>query len=346
MRHPDISVVMSVYNGSNHLKPAIESILNQSFSDFEFLIINDASTDNSLGIIKSYDDKRIVIINNEGNLGLTKSLNKGITLAKGDYIARMDCDDICVSTRLQKQYDYLEDNKDIAVCGTNYNIISGSNSNFPLDNETLKVKLFQGKNLVAHPSTMFRRELFDRFNIRYDETVKYAQDFKLWVDIAQKFKIVNLAEPLLKYRIHSQQISNTKSKEQKKVVEKICLVQLNNLLGDKICKNDLSLHLQFIHETEVNNLTTLNKIENWVHQLIAKNNEKLIYETIVFRRELLLSLKRIKTNYFTQNFLKSQKFSIKLLPIYFSNKFKAYKCYNFRINFYFFIKCLISYNSN
>src|SRR6185295_3491651 len=118
MTPPQVSVLMSVYNGEKYLKEAMESILNQSFPDFEFLIFNDSSTDSGREIILSFNDPRIVLVDNEKNIGLTKSLNKGLSLAKGKYIARMDADDISDAGRLNEQVNYMEKNSDVAVCGS------------------------------------------------------------------------------------------------------------------------------------------------------------------------------------------------------------------------------------
>ena len=112
------TVLMPVYNAEKYVAEAIDSILNQTFNDFEFLIINDGSTDNSLDIIKSYDDPRITIINNETNLGLSHTLNKGIELARGEYIIRMDADDISLSIRLEKQIEFMDSNQHIGICGS------------------------------------------------------------------------------------------------------------------------------------------------------------------------------------------------------------------------------------
>ena len=121
---------MPVYNAGYYLKEAIDSILNQSFSDFEFFIIDDKSTDNSLEIIKSYKDDRIILIEKQSNTGYTDSLNMAIKLSKGKYIARMDADDISSPKRFLKQYEYLESHQDVVLLGTNYEIIGDSNSFF------------------------------------------------------------------------------------------------------------------------------------------------------------------------------------------------------------------------
>ncbi len=121
--NPKVSVIMSVYNGDKYLREAIESILNQTFTDFEFIIVNDGSTDNSLEIIESYDDERIKTINNKKNIGLTKSLNKALKFAKGKYIARQDADDVSLPNRFEKQVEYLDSHPEVALVGTSVYLI-------------------------------------------------------------------------------------------------------------------------------------------------------------------------------------------------------------------------------
>ena len=158
---PQITVLMSVYNCERYLSEAIESILNQSFSDFEFLIINDGSTDNSRNIILSYADPRIRFFENEKNIGLTHSLNKGLRLATGQYIARMDADDVSMPKRLEKELTFLNQHHSVGLVGTYFNMINENgkvlNTVKPLSNEReLKEKLLL-ENQFGHGSVMFRR---------------------------------------------------------------------------------------------------------------------------------------------------------------------------------------------
>ncbi|MFW6016530.1 MAG: glycosyltransferase [bacterium] len=205
-----ISVIMSVYNAEKYLEEAVESILTQSYKDFEFIIIDDKSTDNSADIIKSYaiKDERIKYIKNDINRGLTYSLNKALDLAEGKYIARMDADDISIKNRFEIQYNYLENNKDISLLGTSaYNInetgdiIAERNVPFTFEEIKNSIKLV---NPVIHPSVMFRKR--DILAIGgYNEKFKKVQDYELWFRvIANGLKIENLSERLLYYRVNDQ----------------------------------------------------------------------------------------------------------------------------------------------
>ena len=216
MNEPMVTVLMSVYNGEKFLKEAMDSILTQTFTDFEFLIINDGSTDNSVKIIESYNDSRIRLINNEKNLKLIASLNKGISLARGKYIARMDCDDISSPTRLEKEVNFLEDSLEYGLVGTFYTVIDGAgkeqyNKSYPSNNDL--IKLFLSLNCpLAHGSIMGRTELF-RQNLYGSEEYSAVEDYELWTRMAKVTKIHNIPEYLFKYRIYGESFSNTKTQQ-------------------------------------------------------------------------------------------------------------------------------------
>jgi len=205
-----ISVIMSVYNAEKYLEKAIKSILTQSYHNFEFIIINDKSNDNSSDIISKYadQDQRIKYIENKKNRGLTYSLNKALEFAQGEYIARMDADDISTPDRLEKQANYLKKNKELSLIGTSaYNIDEKGNiiaeRNVPLKYEDIK-KNINLVNPIIHPSVMFRKK--DILAIGgYNEKFKKVQDYELWFRIiANGLKVENLADRLLYYRVNNQ----------------------------------------------------------------------------------------------------------------------------------------------
>lgn len=213
---PTISVVMPVYNGEKYLKEAIESILNQSFKDFELILINDGSTDSSTEIVKSFNDQRIVFIDNGGNIGLSKSFNKGIALAKGTYIARMDADDIATPERLEKQLKYLEANPEIDILGSAITIINEHGQNIgkaskPLTHEGIKWQSLFSTPLL-HPTVMARAQILK--NHTFNENLHNSEDYELWSRLLWKTetRFANLSEALLKYRVFPQSFTrNLKS---------------------------------------------------------------------------------------------------------------------------------------
>lgn len=186
-----VSVIMAVYNGEKHLNRAIKSILNQTYKNFEFIIIDDASTDKSLEIIRSFDkqDKRIKIIKNSCNLGLTKSLNKAIRIVKGDAIARFDVDDISLPKRLEKQVEFLQNNSEFAFCGSGVivkqNVKDSRLKSFKLDD--IRKNLIQN-NCFIHSTICIRKKTLEKFGL-YNEKYLYGQDYELWCRLVYKYRL-------------------------------------------------------------------------------------------------------------------------------------------------------------
>ncbi|WP_020405752.1 glycosyltransferase family 2 protein [Hahella ganghwensis] len=217
-----ISVVMPVYNGENFLNDAIESILNQTFTEFEFIIVNDGSIDRSLEIIESYskNDNRIVVISRYENMGLLYSLNEALDRAKGEFIARMDADDISLPTRLEKQLLYLEQNE-LDICGCHYYLINDRGDYIdaalvPVVGESFPVYLSY-TTPFAHGAVMFRSSLLAE-EIKYGcRGYKSAEDYALWSELyARNYAFGNVNEFLFLYRDISSSLSKVNSKSVKK----------------------------------------------------------------------------------------------------------------------------------
>lgn len=177
-----VSIIMPVYNGEMYLRDAVDSILSQTYKNFEFLIINDGSTDGTEEILEKYTDKRIKILNNNENKGLIYSLNRGLKISKGKYIARMDADDIALNNRLYEQVKYLENNKDIAMCDgvikvfkNNIKFINKKVNKYISSGE-IKVKLLF-RNPVVHPAVMIRRSSIEKYNLEYNVQDKGIEDY-------------------------------------------------------------------------------------------------------------------------------------------------------------------------
>lgn len=218
-RQPVVSVIMSVYNEKEEwIMESVNSILNQTFSDLEFIIVNDNPTNKEcIDILEKVEklDPRIVILTNEMNQGLSYSMNKAIQYSQGSYIARMDSDDISHPSRIRKQVDYLNSNKDISIVGTQIMMFGDKNKLwFNLtEHEELKAKLFF-KCCIAHPSVMFRKSDLEHSKLYYDNNFRTAQDYNLWSRAILKLNIANLNEVLLLYRTHNKQVTNRKNEQQ------------------------------------------------------------------------------------------------------------------------------------
>lgn len=213
---PLVSVIMPVYNAEQYIRESIDSILNQTFKDFEFIIINDGSSDRTKEIIQSYNDPRIKYFENEKNLGIVYTLNRGIQIATGKYIARMDADDIAAESRLKKQVSYLDNNPKIGVVGSQL-LVFGDNiktSLFPYSctPDMAKADLLFNSSL-AHPTVMIRKSILDKYQIQYEQFYQGLEDYVMWWRVAQHAEIVSINEPLLKYRKHDEQITQQRSME-------------------------------------------------------------------------------------------------------------------------------------
>ena len=204
---------MSVHNGEKYLREAVESILSQTFTDFEFLIIDDGSTDGSLRIIQSYGDARIKLAQNASRLGLTRSLNRGIQLATGEYIARMDADDISLPERLERQADFLDQHPSCSVVAARVVMINEAGAEvgyWTEDRETTTAREIYEQmpksNCVAHPSVMLRATVAAQYG--YNERQQHSQDYDLWLRLcADGLVIEKLDEVLLRYRVHQNSIT-------------------------------------------------------------------------------------------------------------------------------------------
>jgi len=208
-----LSVLLPVYNAEKYVTDSIKSVLDQTFKDFELIIINDGSVDRSLELIKEFRDDRIVIIDQE-NRGLAKTLNRGLALSKGKYIARMDADDICMPHRFSEQIKYLEKKSDVGLLGAAVEVIDDNGQhlwyNPPLIGHDVltKVMLTLG-NPIKHPSVMFRKEIALRCGGYNEDIGKYFEDYMLWHLMSMQCKIDNIPKVLLKYRVTPSSIIST-----------------------------------------------------------------------------------------------------------------------------------------
>ena len=222
---------MPVYNTEeSDLRQAIESILCQTYTDFEFIIINDASTNNAEDVILSYNDKRIKYYKNKKNLKLIATANHLLDEAKYEYIARLDSDDWCTPDRLEKQVKYLDENEDVGVLGSFYkNMPDGTTYSIPSNpNETTIFSRYCG-GCICNSSTMIRKSILDKYNIRYNEGALHAEDMKLWSDISEHCKLANYPEILTFYRISPNGISSQNRQHQAKMSS---LILFENIIKD------------------------------------------------------------------------------------------------------------------
>ncbi len=292
-----VSVVMSNYNTPVRLlKEAIDSVLEQTYTDFEFIIIDDGSTDDSKELIQSYTDPRIKLICNEANMGLPRSLNKGFEICRGEYIARMDSDDICLPDRFAEQVAYLNDNPEVIVCGTLIEYIndfgettfkSGDVNMIP-DMDCYRIcLLFANSPTIFHPTAMFNRKLLRRYHIHYHEEYRYAQDYRIWLSCSKYAKCANVQKHLVKYRNHSEAISTLKRNEQRDYALRVIQEQLNALHLD-LTPDIIPVHYNCLNRGSGIGFSVT--LKEWMKKIIKSNKKYNIYHQKKLERILLTRL--------------------------------------------------------
>ncbi|WP_406659832.1 glycosyltransferase family 2 protein [Methanolobus sp. ZRKC3] len=287
MKNPKVSVIMPVYNAEKYLKDAIESILNQTFLNFELLIINDGSTDKSRTIIESYNDPRIRLLNNKENSGLAKVRNRGIDEAKAEYIAWLDADDISHPLRLEKQVKLLDEHPEIGICGTWVKTIGTKRNHkwrYPTNPDFIRCRMLFDDPL-ATSSVMLRKELLVEDNQYFDLNYPPAEDYDLWERLSYCCKITNIPKILTFYRLHENQTSKMNALQQKSSVWNVQerqIKRLNILYSD----NEKQIHRkigawQFDESKYFVSLANL-----WLLKLQKTNSEKHVYPEPAFTNVL------------------------------------------------------------
>ncbi|TYQ26992.1 glycosyltransferase [Pseudanabaena sp. UWO311] len=290
---PKVTVLMPVYNAADYIKESIDSILNQTFDDFEFLIFNDGSTDNSGHIVRSYDDERIRFYDSNQNKGYVYHLNHGIEIAKGEYIARMDADDISLPKRFEKQVSFMDINPNVGVCGTWFKIIgSGDEIRHPLDNNSIRLSLLN-HCAIGHPTVMLRACLLKESGLRYEPSFVPAEDYFFWVAMSKYCELANLPEFLLEYRIHQNQISNYRRKEQVEKSQQLRRHQIEEMLTRAFTDIELNYYSLLFDETVDTTYINVENILMFIYLLRDSNQKRCIYEANGFDKWLSDALIRI-----------------------------------------------------
>ena len=278
-----ISVVMPNYNTPiDYLKTAVESILSQTYKDFEYIIVDDRSTDDSYEYLKSLTDPRIRVIRNKNNLGITKTLNVGFDLAQGEYIARMDSDDIALPDRLETQLRFMDDHPDVIVCGAWAELFGDENycmkREMP-EQEFMRCSLLFGNLFgLVHPTAFFRRSLLVDNHIRYDEGIPTAQDYAMWASCADVAPMACVQKVLLRYRIHGGQVSISKENLQIECARRVQKKLLERVFQRIITDSELQLH------TSACNFKRISKADlAWLSEIESANQISKVYQTDVLK---------------------------------------------------------------
>lgn len=282
-----VSVVIPCYNAEKYIEKCLQSVLNQTHTNLEIIVIDDASTDKSLEIISKIEDKRLKIVQNQTNEGIVKSLNKAIKQANGKYIARLDADDFMQQERIEKQVNFLENHQDIALVGSNH-ILVDENENvlqyvsYPETYEEIQVfKYFL--NPISHPTTMFKASVFEEF--MYSEEYPHCEDYALWFQISNKYKIANLPEYTTFYRVHNESVTIKNGGEQQENVFGLILDEFDKI-GLELSDEEIKTHSAIITKkgkTYFNSPEKIESLENWIDKILNffKIDNEVYKETLL-----------------------------------------------------------------
>lgn len=293
-----ISVLMTAYNAAQTIAETITSVLNQTFPNFEFIIVNDGSTDNTEEIVAGYKDKRIRLLNNSNNMGIIDSANNGLEHCRGEYICRIDADDICHKDRFLHQYRFMERRPNCIVSGTHYRKIknnkiakSSSKHFFHVRDKKLRVEMLRNSPL-GNPTVMFRKRLITEFGLQYDPEYLYCEDYAFFCQAMKYGELHIINRPLVYYRQHSEQISTRYADQQCQNANRIRQALIIELVPD-ISPEELATHLALMTDMNPRSGISDEAVLEWVNKVCKINKEKRLYDVKLFNRLMTRRQKRL-----------------------------------------------------
>ena len=286
---PLVTVLMPIHNGEAFVADALESILEQTFRDFEFLIIDDGSTDESVKIIERYGDPRIRLVCNDERIALIRTLNRGLELARGKYVARMDADDVSLPERLERQVAFMEATPAVGACGTWVTTIGDGDGSvwqyqYPEGADDIRCRLLF-HTAIVHPSVCIRRDVYARHHFRFDEAYLHAEDYELWCRVSEVLPLANLGSVLLRYRVHAGSVSRQHQAVQESTVRRIHRERLSRL---RLTPTDeeLFVHRWVVMDGPAGEALPQLDVGNWLVKLLRANEKHGIYPRSAFEKTL------------------------------------------------------------
>ena len=336
-KKPLVSVNMVSFNSEKYIAESIQSILNQTYKNFELIIVNDGSTDNTLREINNFNDSRIVIINNKNNFGIPHSRNIALRASNGKYIAIQDSDDVSLKERLHIQVNYLENNLKFGLVGSLAIGIDqdgktlNRKQSLGLNSRETKVMIFF-RNCFTHSTIMYRKNKLKK--IYFDQKFKITQDYDAIIKIARDSKIKNIDEALIMYRFHENSISqNLRDKEEE---EKIIIGSQLEKLGISNTKKNIIAHKKFKIRTIHKNLGLIFAQLGLLEKLLLGNQEHKILPEPEFSNRLV--------RYWNNIMSSSSQYSLKLLGFYINSRFIKLSNRTYKSHILFFFRCLTGFN--
>lgn len=305
MEKPLVSVVMANRNTKEaYLRSAIESILNQTYENLEFIIIDDGSTSSDLEVIRSYNDSRITVLENGEPKRIPYSANRGFAAAKGKYIARMDSDDIALPQRLEKQVAFLESHPGIDILAAraqNFGDMGGIYACFITDPKKMKVEFFFN-SATNNPTTFIRKSFLDQYSLFYDESFHYAEDYEFFARCMFYGNISEYPEILLKYRRHNKQLSVEDRLNQIRIANRVreALLEKIGLAADE---KQMLVHYS-VCTGEIQHTVEIGEISAWVEKLLFANAKTGVFDRKIFRAKIVTAFFVLAAKYLKNGLVK------------------------------------------
>ena len=326
MPEPFLSVIMPVYNAEKYIGEAIRSVLEQTIKNFELIVIDDGSTDNSSNEIQSIGDNRIKLYKNDRNRGIVYSRNRGLLLAAGEYIGMLDADDVAYPEKFEKQIAFLEQNKDFGMVGSWANFIDENGKQLP-GSWKLKaspemipsIMLF--KNYFLQSAVLYRKDCIRKFSFR--EGYDILEDYLIWLEIIKEYKAWNLQKYLIDYRVHSGGVTKMHQEEKLEKEKRVFQIQFKQL-GIDATDQEMELHLLIRDDKPVTNIDTLKTIEKWLLKIVASNDLHKVYDRKMIARTVF--------NRWLKVCYKAKSLHFRMLHLFFTSKIISTFTKSFRSN--------------
>jgi glycosyltransferase involved in cell wall biosynthesis len=291
---PRVSLILPVKNGAAHLRESIASLVSQSFHDFELLVIDDGSTDESVDIAESFSDPRVIVAKNPSS-GLVSALNFGLSLGTGEFVARQDADDVSLLNRLETQLNYFAQHPNVGLVGTAVRTFGAAKRliRYPSTTTPIRARMLFS-NPFAHPTVMFRREVLPNGNQSYEKDFPVAEDYRLWTVISRDTKMANISQPLVRYRIHGGQASERGEAARLSSVQTILRNQFS-FYGFEVTESELNLHLEISTNPFflARNLGRYHRVNSWLRFIASAPEFSMLNANNELRREISFQMRRL-----------------------------------------------------
>jgi glycosyltransferase involved in cell wall biosynthesis len=341
---PRLSVLMPAFNCRTYVAEAIDSVLAQSFGDFEFLIVDDGSTDGTQDVLLEYArrDARVRLSQNPRNIGIADTLNAGLQQCRGEYIARMDADDICHVDRFRKQIDFLEAHADIGVCGTAYEMFGASSGTcrHPQTDAEIKVLHLLGNTAIGHPTALFRRDAVIRSGAAFNRDEFPAEDLWFWIRLGFATKLANLSETLLRYRVHDGQVSKEKMELQREKAAQARLFFASRIFGRELTADEIAAHA-VLSGSCVKTTAELTQVAAYGKSLADANAASKVIDQSALTDAIAATVANLPRQYAETNYKYRASFGLPLLFAFFRDPFRPVRCLSAAENVKFIAKCML-----